>query len=352
MFAPAAAGAPDSLRALRPWVLEEGNGVLRMWYSGHDGTTGRILAAIRRPGGPPGGTSDGAWERRGIAVDAGFAGESDQYGVESPCVVRTPGGYLMAYAGFDGETTRLHMATSEDGQAWTAQGTIMRRGPEEALGASHPCLLRTATRAGWWLFYCGYDGSHDSRHAAILAAVSPTGASWDRIGVVLEPTGEEVAISHPCVLVIARTFYMFYATDDGERNAIAMATSSDGMAWDRHGTVLEATRGAPEHGGVHTPCVIRCHDGSLRLWYAALAGGDAALGFRIRAARFPGPGRSDGLAHRGRVHDGSWPDVGCLGIRHLPTSSSPRRTPVAIRFKSRQCRRGDCRSCHAMAGLT
>src|SRR6266498_5304557 len=33
---------PDSLIAMRPWVLEA-EGALRMWYSGHDGTTWRIL---------------------------------------------------------------------------------------------------------------------------------------------------------------------------------------------------------------------------------------------------------------------------------------------------------------------
>ena len=101
-----------------------------MWYSGHDGTTGRILAAVQPPGGP--------WERLGVAIDAGFAGDSDEYGVESPCVVPTPGGYLMTYAGFDGEVTRLHMATSEEGRSWTAQGTIMQRGPMRPLApATH-----------------------------------------------------------------------------------------------------------------------------------------------------------------------------------------------------------------------
>jgi len=177
VFTPAPPGGADSVRTMRPWVLEEDGGALRMWYSGHDGTTGRILTAIQQPG--------EAWERLGIAIDAGFAGDSDRYGVESPCVVQTPGGYLMAYGGFDGEATRLHMATSGDGQTWTAQGTIMQRGPQDALAASHPCLVEA--EAGWWLFFCGYDGAGDSRHAAILAAVSPSGASWDRVGVVLEP---------------------------------------------------------------------------------------------------------------------------------------------------------------------
>jgi predicted GH43/DUF377 family glycosyl hydrolase len=278
-FAPRPPVEPDCLRALRPWVLQEADDTLRMWYSGHDGTTGRILAAVRRPG--------GAWEPLGVAIDAGLAGGSDQYGVESPCVVHTPGGYLMAYAGFDGDATRLHMATSEDGRRWTAQGTIMQRGPDEALGASHPCLLNTD--AGWWLFFCGYDGSHDSRHAAILAAVSPTGASWDRVGTVLEPVAGELAVSHPCVIEIARTFYMFYASDDGGTPSVAVATSADGLSWHRHGTVLAASGGWVEEGGVYSPCVVRLHDGSLRMWYAALAAGDAALAYRICSARFAGP---------------------------------------------------------------
>jgi predicted GH43/DUF377 family glycosyl hydrolase len=278
-FASRTPAEPDSLRALRPWVLEEAGDTLRMWYSGHDGTTGRILAAVRRPG--------GAWERLGVAIDAGFAGDSDRYGVESPSVVHTLGGYLMAYAGFDGEATRLHMATSDDGQHWTTQGTIMQRGPDEAVGASHPCLL--ATEAGWWLFFCGYDGSQDSRHAAILAAVSPTGASWDRVGTILEPVAGELAVSHPCVIEIARTFYMFYASDDGGTGSVAVATSADGLSWNRHGTVLAASDDGAEQGGVYSPCVVRLHDGSLRMWYAALAGSDAALAYQISSASFVGP---------------------------------------------------------------
>ncbi len=278
-FAAGSRAEADGLRALRPWVLQDAGDTLRMWYSGHDGTTGRILAAVRRPGGP--------WERLGVTIDAGFAGGSDQYGVESPCVVRTPGGYLMAYAGFDGEATRLHMATSGDGRRWAAQGTFMQRGPDEALGASHPCLL--STEAGWWLFSCGYDGSDDSRHAAILAAVSPTGASWDRVGTVLEPMPGELAVSYPCVIEVARTFYLFYASDDGGTASIAVASSADGLSWNRHGTVLAASGDWEEAGGVSSPCVLRLHDGSLRMWYAALAGGDAALSYQICSARFPGP---------------------------------------------------------------
>jgi hypothetical protein len=164
---PGDSGEPDSLRAMRPWVLEV-QGALRMWYSGNDGTTWRILEAVQRIG--------GEWERLGVAIDAGFAGNSDQYGVESPCVVNTPGGYLMAYAGFDGDATRLHMATSLDGQQWVPQGTIMQRGREDAIGASHPWLVMTGDR--WWLFFSGYDRSGNGRRPLS----SPRFSIWCIVG--------------------------------------------------------------------------------------------------------------------------------------------------------------------------
>jgi hypothetical protein len=47
---PRTAGEPDSVRALRPWVLEEADATLRMWYTGSDGTTSRILTAAQPPG--------------------------------------------------------------------------------------------------------------------------------------------------------------------------------------------------------------------------------------------------------------------------------------------------------------
>jgi len=119
-------------------VLEEAEGTLRMWYTASDGTTSRILTAVR----PPGGT----WGRPAIAIDAGFARDSDSYGAESPCVVKTPCGYLMVCGGFDDEVGRLHMATSDDSHRWDSQGTIMLRGPEDAGGANHPCLLMTGER--------------------------------------------------------------------------------------------------------------------------------------------------------------------------------------------------------------
>ena len=264
----------DRLRSFRPSVLEADDGTLRMWYSGHDGSTGRILEAVQEPGQP--------WRRRGISIDAGFSGDSDAFGVEAPSVVPTPAGFLMAYAGSDGADSRLHMATSTDGHRWQAQGTFLQRGEPDAIGATHPCLVVTGER--WWLFYSGYDGADNGRRATILAAVSPNGASWDRVGPVVEPTSDEVAVSEPWVLVRHRHFIMVYVSDVAARSAIDMATSDDGVNWDRRGTTLAPEGLGDESGLVRSPSAIHLHDGRLRLWYAALTAGDPADGYHLWSA--------------------------------------------------------------------
>jgi predicted GH43/DUF377 family glycosyl hydrolase len=276
---PTESGQPDSDRAWRPWVLEEEEGTFRMWYSGHDGTTWRIMEALQKPG--------GGWERQGVSIDVGFAGDTDDYGVQAPCVVRTRGGYLMAYAGFDGEVTRLHMATSQDGHEWSPLGTFLQRGEEDTVGASHPSLLITGTR--WWLFFSGYDGTGEGRKASVLAAVSESGASWDRLGPVLVPELSEVSASHPCVIDIARDLHMFYASDNGKQVGIALATSRDGVNWDRRGVVLPPSGDGPDSLATHAPCVIRMSNGSLKMWYSALPLEDTQFAYRICSATLSHP---------------------------------------------------------------
>jgi predicted GH43/DUF377 family glycosyl hydrolase len=279
----------DRWRAFRPAVIEEADGTLRMWYSAHDGAVGRILEAVQEPGQP--------WRRIGISIDAGCSGPSDSYGVEAPSVVRTPGGFLMAYAGSDGADTRLHMATSDDGHLWEPQGSCMQRGDTDAVGATHPCLVVTGER--WWLFYSGYDGSHDGRRAEIMTAVSVNGASWDRVGTVLAPTADELALSEPCVLVRQRQFTMVFVCDDGNQTTIDMATSRDGVTWDRRGSTLKAE---PRHHapGLRSPVALHLHHGGLRLWYSAPAPSDEAGGCRLWSADFikapPAAARHEGNA--------------------------------------------------------
>lgn len=266
----------DRLRAFRPAVLEEDDGTLRMWYSGHDGSTGRILEAVQEPG--------QGWKHLGVSVDVGSTDGTDAFGVDSPSVVRTPGGYLMAYAGSDGADTRLHMASSDDGHRWEALGPCLQRGEQDAVGATHPCLVVTGER--WWLFYSGYDGSGDGRRATIMSAVSTNGASWDRVGPVLEPETRELAVTEPSILVRRRHFSMFYVSDDGARATIDLATSADGVTWDRRGSTLRLGRRHHDRSRVRSPAILRRHDGRLQLWYSARTTGDPPNGCRLWCTDF------------------------------------------------------------------
>lgn len=81
---------------------------------------------------------------------------------------------------------------------------------------------------------------------------------------------------------------MFYASEHDQRASIALATSGDGVAWERRGIVLSASEEGPEALAVSAPCVLRLRDGSLHMWYAQRPMGDVELGYRIRAARLGG----------------------------------------------------------------
>jgi predicted GH43/DUF377 family glycosyl hydrolase len=266
----------DGLRAFRPSVLEEDDGTLRMWYSGHDGSTGRILEAVQEPG------QD--WKRLGISVDVGSSEQSDAFGVEAPSVVRTPRGYLMAYAGSDGANTRLHMASSDDGHQWESLGTFLSRGEPDAVGAAHPCLVVTGER--WWLFYAGYDGTKNGRRAAIMSAVSADGATWDRVGPVLSPLANELAVTEPSILMRRRHLTMFFVSDDGADTTIDVATSEDGVSWDRRGSTLRLGRNHKGRTRVRSPAVLRLRDHRLRLWYSARTTDDPADGCRLWSTDF------------------------------------------------------------------
>ena len=303
---PASAGGPDRIRAWQPWVVEDDDGTLRMWYSGHDGTTGRILEAVQPPG--------GSWRRVGVAVDAGLAGDSDRYGVEASSVVKIDEGYLMVYDGFDGRDSRLHLATSPNGSDWKPEGPIVP-GEGRPLVGHTPSLFIGADQR--WLFYSapvdrvtrgqvkppsvggsvgngssganGSNGAGGPHSTGILAAVSKPGGPWDPVGSVLEPEQDEVAVSHPCVVEISRMLYMFYASENGQQSSVALATSADGLEWERRGIVVSATDDDPDTWAVTAPCVVRLRDGSVWMWYSRRPWGDDRLAYAIGSAIFPGP---------------------------------------------------------------
>jgi hypothetical protein len=97
--------------------------------------------------------------------------------------------------------------------------------------------------------YTGYPGSGLGQRSVLVAAVSQTGASWDRVGAILEPEAGEVAVSHPCALEISRTLYLFYASDvrrsDPHRAGKLIRRPLVGPPW--HGPGTDKASFGPAH---------------------------------------------------------------------------------------------------------
>jgi sucrose-6-phosphate hydrolase SacC (GH32 family) len=170
--------------------------------------------------------------------------------VYAPYVIKRGGRYLMYYVG-NGRTggwmwSCIGLATSTDGVHWTKfEGNPLLLGGE-------PCVLYGDFGEGGEPYYKMYyrqyaEGTRDK--SVIALATSADGIEWTPRGMVLdrEPDGERV--SDPNVLyqpdggATGDRYLMYYWTfvDKGPRIGVHLATSDDGVHFQRRGPVL--TRG-------------------------------------------------------------------------------------------------------------
>ena len=187
----------------------------------------------------------------------------------------------------------------------------MPREDADAVGATHPCLV--VTGECWWLFYSGYDGTSDGRRAdivmalascqyglgvkggapgvgrAVNATVVASAAGIFILDYLVSFTGAEadsgrfgeLARSEPSILVKQRGFTMVFVCDDGARATIDMATSRDGVSWDRRGSTLRVEPRDREVHRLRSPVAVHLRHRGLRLWYSARTADDEADGCRL-----------------------------------------------------------------------
>lgn len=270
----------DRHRAWRPSVLQGDRRSWRMWYGGHDGSISRVLGAEQR--------RDSGWVRSGVSVEAGLAGPTDRAGIDAPSVVRMPSGFVMAYAGSNGTTARVHLATSHDGRAWRPSGPF--RAPDGRDATGHPCLV--ASDGLLWLYYTGPDSGGRS---AVLAATSSDGTTWQHAGPVLEAdpseSGEngENGVWDPWVVTFEEGLLMLFVRGgDDDGSSIGLATSFDGRAWSRHPTPVDLAHRHHDAGVISGPSAYHMGGRHLRVWYAAGKEGDTTGQCRLWSAELVG----------------------------------------------------------------
>ena len=174
----------------------------------------------------------------------GDAGAWDSSDVLNPSVARFRGKYLNLYSGFDGRTWRTGLATSADGVAWRKQGEVLSpAGWEGAYIAANGAALADGGSVSYW-----YQAGEPSR---IALARSSDGVDWQKHGgAVLSPgpsgSFDERGVADPCVIRAGANLYLFYlGMDRAGRQRIGVARSLDGVRWEKLRSNPALELGAP-----------------------------------------------------------------------------------------------------------
>lgn len=116
-------------------------------------------------------------------------------------------------------------------------------------------------------FWMWFGGQGRDGHDRIHLAQSDDGKNWKHLGVVLEdPSANHV--NDPSVVRVGKEWFMYYTVAKVDIiDEIALATSADGIHWEKKGIVLSAAK-APAFDSllVGRPSVIR-EKKKFKMWY-------------------------------------------------------------------------------------
>ncbi len=209
-------------------------------------------------------------------LEVGPTGSWDDNYLIEPYVLFDDTTYHMWYGGEDGSSNRIGHATSPDGVDWTKDSL----NPVLGLGPSGSWEDNEVTAS--WVLYDGttyhmwYHG-HDGTSFRIGHATSLDGVDWtkDSLNPVLGlgPSGswDDRHVETPVVLMLDdTTFFMWYGGSDGNNTRIGLATSSDGVVWEKWGTNPVMDRGTGWEGRSIFPEAVLLIDDTLRMWYLGL----------------------------------------------------------------------------------
>ncbi len=156
----------------------------------------------------------------------------------------------------------LEMATSPDGIHW-------EKHPKSPVttGAYSPTILKDGDLYRMW-YTTGVFGSFD-----IAYAESRDGFDWEHRDKPVVTRGSEwdsYNILYPHVLCIDDIYYMFYTGMSSGKCFMGIATSKDGIVWEKQGDSPIIEPGQREWDSVYASCssVVLTPEGKWRLYYA------------------------------------------------------------------------------------
>ncbi len=183
----------------------------------------------------------------------------------------------MYYTAVQGSSMQLALATSADGITWTqyGNGPIIPAGVAGSWDGMAQCFCDVYYDGQ--TYYMWYIGVSDySKGRTIGLATSQDGIHWNKYSSnpVLTPTGagwESASLGQPTVTFSHDKFYMVYgaAPDMGVHWSLGVATSTDGIQWNRYSSNPVLTPQAEWEGNSLGVSSLLARDSTFHLWYSA-----------------------------------------------------------------------------------
>jgi predicted GH43/DUF377 family glycosyl hydrolase len=222
----------DGRAVRKPVVIKEGT-EYKMWYEGFDyWDVPRVGLAT---------SSDGIiWTKyaNNPVMESGPAEWEDASLEISPFVMDQGGQYKMWYEGSDGTVRQLGYATSPDGISWTKDenNPVLAAGPGayDQQAAGHGAVLYEDSTYKLW-----YHAISDVNVPTVAYATSPNGVTWTKydpnpVLPLKAGSWEDWGLWGPAVLNVGGTYWMWYAGGAYNLPSIGVATSLDGISWDKN----------------------------------------------------------------------------------------------------------------------
>ncbi|MDP1675868.1 MAG: hypothetical protein Q8L88_03300 [Bacteroidota bacterium] len=198
----------------------------------------------------------------------------DGRGIGYPFVTYDDSLYKMWYLNIQsavnskGAISSVGYATSKDGLTWKhySQEPVLTptQGTWDAFIIGHGTILRDET--GYKLYYCGYNDNNNIRYSIGLAT-SSDGIQWEKkTDPVFKGTNSwDYSIGVKGVLKVNNKYFMYYGSSPA--SGIGLATSADGITWTRYPSnpIINPTE-SWEGGGIGYASVIY-DEGKFKMVY-------------------------------------------------------------------------------------
>lgn len=259
----------DSSDVLNPSIVER-DGHFFNFYSGFDGKVWRTGLAESADG--------AAWTKHaGPVLSPDPATWESNYIAANGSALLVNGEFWYWYQAGARNRPQIGLARSKDGIAWTKlPAPVLQHGPKgsfDEVAVADPYLLRL--NGTFYMYYLGQDRAQQQR---LGLARSMDGVKWEKLRsnpllpLPAEGSGafDENGQGEPAVFAyLGRYWLLWTGRDAGERRALGMASSFDGVHWTDSKQVIRGRE--PWNASVVADPTVLIRNGVPTVWFG---GGD------------------------------------------------------------------------------